>query len=36
MIRRPTPERAMLYKLLFAVAITAFMLYIWMHEVHLH
>jgi hypothetical protein len=32
---RPTSGRATLYKLLFAIAMTAFMLYIWMHEVHL-
>jgi len=35
MTGRPTPERALLYKLLFAVAVTAFILYIWTHEAHL-
>ena len=32
---RLTPERAMLFKLLFAIAMTAFKLYIWTHKVHL-
>jgi hypothetical protein len=32
---RPPPERAMLYKLLFALAVTALILYIWLREVHI-
>lgn len=35
MRRLPSPGRAMLYKLLFAIGVSSFILYIWMHDVHI-
>lgn len=35
MRRLPSPGRAMLYKLLFAVCVTSLILYIWIHDIHI-